>query len=386
MEIQNTNIWDEPWKMAKKSLENGQVFIVQDRESSWAAAEELRSGSDDENATKKPGVPKFSESNVAFVSGGPRITRTFQEGCERLAGQMQSSKKDRADFNWIKRLLVFLSKVFGKPGFQALKNTVSLLRRGDPGAQGNLQITSTSSSVETQIETFVQTVQFAVRMNTAFSSKEFALCSCSIAVAKAWSEIKQSIDNNDAGWVSILENDSDIKVLREQSKKRNNLALSFGWLTLRAHPELKDDSGSINTEAFKAQRDRLQNDIAAGEHLMIIEELLGGSVFLLFVKGWKRIFRNGRYDKTREIFQSLLQAHCPNLPEQIRSLDPISERLLGSTPTTLPTFSFELEGAFEKKKPSLETLLTTTNEVARLEDFGSSDSGDESGGSEDQVE
>ncbi|KAK8171507.1 hypothetical protein BKA80DRAFT_306232 [Phyllosticta citrichinensis] len=299
-----------------------------------------------------PNNPKFPKSVVTFTDNGEQIVQLSINASQRMAVRVNPEKA--TDVFWMREVIVFFC--------------------------------SAEADGQAPIQTFINSVRFANRLVDILNTKEFALCKCMIDIAKAWATIGTAVRNREPAYMDLIKEDSDIEILRKDKKKRKDEALCLGWLTLQTYPELEKNR-KLDQVAFSKFRDRLKNDIAAGEHLSRFEDVFGDAIFLLFVPGWKRVFRNGRYELTQDFIDGFVLRRCPALPDLIRALDPISAHVIKPTASVLPTFAFEAEGALRRNSLMLESLLRITNSQSiaghlAIEEVGSDAESDGDGSEE----
>ncbi|KAK8253571.1 hypothetical protein IWZ00DRAFT_486996 [Phyllosticta capitalensis] len=204
------------------------------------------------NTLPVPTWPKFPKSNMRFIKNGAEIIDVCKAAYKLLAG----SKRDQKEIEWVGKAIVFMCKVFATDGLKVLKKNVGTLRCGGLRKIDQLQIGDKDTDVGAKVGRFIQSVRFANRMGAVLDSKEYALARCMFDIASAWGDVKQSIQNQDELWTGLLEDDEDVDLLRQQSNKRNSLALGFGCLALRTYPELKQGA-SIDKDSFNKCRNRL---------------------------------------------------------------------------------------------------------------------------------
>ncbi|KAK7538287.1 uncharacterized protein J3D65DRAFT_602314 [Phyllosticta citribraziliensis] len=300
---------------------------------------------------------KFPDSRMTFYDGGESIVDLSHTALQNLAHRPLTTAKELKDVEYVRDATIYLCKVLGIAGIEALRRKMSHLRESRPVPSSQEPITS-AVDVPTELRMILQNLFTGAGYLASFENKEYVLCKSAAELARLWHLLKERLAREDDEYTGFIEQNEDCRMLKRDNRNRTNEALCLGWLTLQYHPHARHHASGIRTKEFAKAREQIKHKIGAGEHMMLLEDYFGDAVFLLILPGWTGIFKKGRCQFTQQVLDDIFLEHCPDLPAICRQLAPAASGF-DQEGGSLPKFEFEIPGALDGGNLSLAHLLST---------------------------
>ncbi|KAK7612437.1 hypothetical protein JOL62DRAFT_618008 [Phyllosticta paracitricarpa] len=318
-----------------------------------------------ENREDWPTHPVFIKSDIYVTVDDAenkrrRISDLAVIGFQRIMRDpgWRNGEFGNCDASWVRKLVVYTSRILTRDGLYCVSDTVFSLRRyfdikDLPAALQSLRLNDLEQE----------------RISPSADFQDFMTLSLASNRAREINRIKDLLRGQDDEMLEFMGTNLEIAwIIGADRKRRRTMKkwsaedIIIAWAAMQVDPKLNWKNANVGDE-LDACVQHFEGSIAFGQHMLKFEERFSKAIFLLFPPGWVKIFFDPLRPKPALLTQKIIDdlcKHCPELPGVVRQLQPIVDILTSTKPfseQSLPKFVVEDFELFDGMEVSLDFLL-----------------------------